>query len=163
MATVTSPFWPEEGSFLASAFPSFSHVTSGNFPADALVFDGTNNQAAFFRFVATSYGSGNLTLTIYWYADTATSGDCVWESALACITPGDAQSVETKAFATANTTTTTTTSTADGLNTTVITITNLDSIAAGDLAWLRIRRLSAGNTMGGNAMFLGATLAYSDV
>ncbi|MCZ2076465.1 MAG: hypothetical protein LC130_15875, partial [Bryobacterales bacterium] len=91
---------PEEAQFLASAFPQYVKNNGTNFPVSGLAFDAAADEAAFWKFRAVDYTSGNLTLDLFWYADTATSGNIVWDAQIAAITPEtDTQDVETKAFA----------------------------------------------------------------
>jgi hypothetical protein len=151
--------------FLASAFPAL--VRNGtNFPAVGLAYDATNDEAAFWLVRAVSYGSGNLTVTIDWYADTASSGDVVWAVQVSAITPDtDTQDVETKAPATANTVTDTHLgTTGQRLHRASVTVSNLDSLAAGDDVWIRIARDAdnAADTMAGDAILVLAAVAYSD-
>jgi hypothetical protein len=77
---------PEEAQFLATAFPAYVKNNGSNFPVSGLAFDAASDEAAFWKFVATSYGSGNLTVRIYWYADTASSGDVIWDVSISAIT-----------------------------------------------------------------------------
>lgn len=82
-------------------------------------------------------------------------------AAVAAITPGDAQSVETKAFATADTATVAINTTAKGLTAVPITITanHLDSVASGDTVWIKILRTDT--SMTGDAIIVRGSLAYS--
>lgn len=169
MATVKIELGPEGAQFLSTNFPQL--VKNGsNFPALGLAYDATTDESAFWRFVATSYGSGNLTLDLYWYADTdTTSGHTIsWEAQIAAITADtDTQDVETKALATLNAVQDTHLgTTGQRLHKCSITISNLDSIAAGDECWLRIAR-DANDTnftdnLTGDAILVGAVLSYSD-
>lgn len=166
MATIYQQLTPEAAAFAAATFPQYSKVNGTSFPVTGLYYDAAADEAAYWKIQALSYGSGNLTLDLEWYADTATSGDVVWESALAAITPDtDSQDVETKALATVNTVTDTQLgTTAQRIQRATITISNLDSLAARDEVWLRIRRLgsSGSDTMTGDAVLTLAVLSYSD-
>lgn len=166
MATVKQMLMPEEGLPLTSNFPAYLKNNGTNFPVSALAYDAATKETAFWKLKAINYGSGNLTLTLRWYADTATSGDVIWGAQLAAITPDtDTQDVETKAFATANTVTDTHLgTTGQRLHTCAITISNLDSLAANDTVWLAIYRDAAagGDTMTGDALLVEAELSYSD-
>lgn len=166
MATITHYLDAESGQFLSSTFPQPTKNGS-NFPALGLAYDAAADEAAFWRFEAVNYGSGNLTLTLWWYADTATSGVARWGGVLAAITPtADTQDVETKALATEATVDATHLGTVgQRLHQHTITISSLDSLAAGDVVWLRIRRIGshANDTMTGDAILIGAKVAYSDV
>lgn len=166
MATVTHSFLPEEAQYLASTFPQYVKNNGTNFPVSSLAYDAAADEAAFFKFVATSYGSGNLTLTLFWYADTASSGDVVWGGAISAITPNsDSQDIETDGLATENTATDSHLgTTGQRLHSIDVTISNLDSIAAGDVVHLRIRRVGSNgsDTMSGDAQLVMATLSYSD-
>jgi hypothetical protein len=166
MATVTLNFDRPRDQFdgIGSAFPQSIAIAGSNFPVDALAFDASANEACATRFKIKNYGSGNITAIVTWCADSATSGDVVWGAAIAAITPEtDTQDISTDAFATENTVTDTHlgTTARREMNAT-ITISNLDSVAANDLVVLRIRRLSSGNTMTGDAWLLGVELQYSD-
>ena len=167
MATIYAPILqPENAAFPTSNFPTFNVTQGTNFPVSYLAYNDTADQDAFWKIPVISYGSGNLTLDIFWYADTASTNAVVWGAAIAAITPTtDSQDVETKAFATESTVTTShlgTTGQREHKST--ITISNLDSIATGDTLWIRVRRTgsSGSDTMTGDALFLMALLTYSD-
>lgn len=166
MATVTQHFFPEEAQFLASSFPAYVKNNGTNFPVSGLAYDAALEEKAYFKFKATNYGSGNLTLNLDWYADTASTNVVRWGCRIAAITPNtDSQDVETKAFATQQVTDTTHLgTTGQRLHRTSITISNLDSIAADDTAWLEISRVGthANDTMAGDAILAMASLSYSD-
>lgn len=166
MPTVTHQFFPEGALFLASTFPEYAKVNGTNFPVSSLKYDAATDESAFWKFVATNYGSGNLTLDILWYADNATSGDIVLGGSISAITPNtDSQDIETDALATENTVTDSHIgTTGQRVHLATITISNLDSIAANDLIHLRIRRVgsSGSDTMANDAHLLMAVLSYSD-
>lgn len=166
MATVYKHFAPEEAQFLASAFPQFVKNLGTNFPVAALAFDTTSVEAAFFTLVATNYSSGNLTLDVYWYADSASTGDVVWGCQIAAITPNtDSQDVETDSLATAQTVTDSHIgTTGQRVHSCSITISNLDSLTDGDVVWLRVYRdvADGADTMAGDALITHLRLSYSD-
>ncbi len=167
--TVKQIFLPEEANFLGSAFPAYLKNNGTNFPVSGLAYDATTDEAAFWKFQALNYEAGNLTLDLYWYADTATIGNVVWEVQLAAITANtDTQDIETKALATLNFVQDTHLgTTGQRVHLCTITISNLDSIAADDICWLRIARdangTNATDDMTGDAILVMAELSYSDV
>lgn len=166
MGTVKLPLDPRSFIPASTNGPQFKAVAGTNFPVASLAFDASTAEAAYIAFRASSYGSGNLTLSLRWYADTASSGDVIWGAAIAAITPDtDTQDIETKAFATANTVTDSHLgTTGQRLHTCSITISNLDSLAADDWVALKLYRDAAagGDTMTGDALFVMAELSYSD-
>lgn len=166
MATVTQLLAPEQAQFKTTAFPQFVRNQGTNFPVTGLAYDAAADEAAFWALVATRYGSGNLTLSIRWYADTASSGDVRWEAQIAAITPNtDSQDVETDGLATAQQVVDTHLgTTGQRLHEAALTISNLDSVAADDVVWLRVARTGSNgsDTMTGDAVLVLATLSYSD-
>lgn len=166
MATVYHQLLPEEAQFLATAFPQYLRTLGTNFPVPGLAYDAAADEAAFWKLAALNYGSGNLTLSIYWYADTATSGDVVWEGQLAAITANtDTQDIETKAFATlTNVTDSHLGTTGQRLHSVDLTLSNLDSLAANDYLTVRLARdaNNAADTMTGDAIVVCVVLSYSD-
>lgn len=167
MATVYQFLQPGEAQFLAANFPALTKTNGTNFPVLGLAYDATTDEAAFWRFVATNYGSGNITLTIYWYADTASSGNVVWEAQLSAITANtDSQDVETDALATLNFVQDAHLgTTGQRVHSAAITLSNLDSLAASDLCHLRVARdangTSATDDMTGDAILLGVLVSYT--
>jgi hypothetical protein len=165
MGTAYVPIKPNAAAFLATTFPQLDKVNGTNIPVPILKYDAAADEAAFWRFVATGYSTGNLTLDIWWYADTATANDVVWGGAIAAITANtDSQDIETDALATENTVTDTHLgTTGQRLHLCTITISNLDSIAADDEVVLRIRRVGANgsDTMTGDACLVQARLSYT--
>jgi hypothetical protein len=147
--------------------PAAPVITQGtNFPVPGLAFDATTQETVFWVLRAANYGSGNLTLALDWYADTASANGIVFGASIAAITPDtDTQDIETKAFATENTGSDSHLgTTGQRLHRFTITISNLDSLAADDYIALRVRRVpaDASDTMTGDAILVGAQLSYSD-
>jgi hypothetical protein len=166
MATVKWLFKPQDAQFLSSAFPQYVKANGTSFPVTGLYFDAATQENAHFEFKAQNYGSGNLTLNIEWYADTASTNAVVWGAQIACVTPEtDTQDIETKAFATAQTVTDTHLgTTGQRIHRCTLTITNLDSIAADDQVYLKFYRdaASGSDTMTGDAILKELELTYSD-
>lgn len=166
MANVRLDLDPETAVYLAATFPQYDKFNGTNFPVSGLRYDAAADEAAFWKIDAALYGSGNITCDILWQADNATSGNIVWETAIAAITPDtDSQDATTKAFATAqNVTDSHLGTTGKRIMIATITITNLDSITASDIVWVRIKRLGSNgsDTMANDAWLLQARLTYSD-
>lgn len=166
MATVTQQLDPSAGQFLSAAFPAFVRA-GASFPVVGLAYDAATNEAASWLIRAVNYGTGGVTVHVDWYADAATAGDVVWQAQLAAITPdADTQDVETKALAILNTVTDTHLGTVgQRLHRAIVTVSNLDSLAADDDVWVRIARdaNNAADTMAGDAVLAMATVSYSDV
>ena len=114
--------------------------------------DGATNEAAIFNGIipeAASLGSG-LKVRIIWTATTATSGATEWGVQFEKLSTD----IDSDSFDTAATQTTTTNGTSGVPNTTEITITTIDSLAAGDGFRLKIYRDSSdatNDTMTGDA------------
>lgn len=165
MATVYQQLDVGVAQFLSTAFPALVK-TGSNFPVSGLAYDAAAVEAAHFYIHATSYGSGNVTVNLHWYADTATSGDVVWGVQLAAITPNtDTQDITTKTYATANTATDTHLGTVGKrLHDIDVVVSNLDSLAADDALSIRIFRdaTNVGDTMTGDAVLTSVVVSYSD-
>lgn len=165
MGTAYVTLKPNAAAFLGSTFPQRLNTLGTNIPVPGLAYDAAADEAAFWRFIATGYASGNISADIYWEADNATSGDVVWGAAIACITPNtDSQDIETDSLATENTVTDTHLgTTGQRLHLCTITISNLDSIADGDEVAIRIRRVgsSGSDTMSNDAILVAVRLSYT--
>lgn len=166
MATITQVFEPGDAHFPTSNPPAPVLIQGTNYPVAGLAFDASTQETCYFAFSAAEYGSGNITVTITWYADTASSGGVVFGCSLAAITPNsDSQDIETKAFATENTASDSHIgTTAQRLHSFDVTINNLDSVAADDYVILRLRRVpaDASDTMTGDAIVARVVVSYSD-
>lgn len=165
MPTAYVELIPEAASYPATNAPAFAARAGTNFPVTSLAFDATTSETCYFRFTGVGYASGNLTIRVRWYADTATSGAVVWGLSLAAITPDvDSQDIETKAFATEQTVAETHLgTTGQRLHEAVLTLTNLDSLAPMDDMTLRLARkpADAGDTMTGDAQVVSVIVEYA--
>lgn len=166
MATIKIALDPRQFIPATSAGAAFKAIAGSAFPVVCLAFDASTEETVYTAFKASNYGSGNLTLDLQWYADTASSGDVIWGAAIAAITANsDTQDIETKTFATATTVTDTHLgTTGQRLHSCAITISNLDSIAADDYVAIKLYRDAdaGGDTMTGDALLVMAELSYSD-
>jgi hypothetical protein len=165
MADVYVELHPEEAQFLASSFPAYIKNHGSNFPVSWLAYDAAATETAYWDLTAFAFGDTDITCHLIWGAASATSGVVRWEVAVAAITPEtDTQDVETKAFATAHTVDDTHLgTTAKRLMQAAVTITNIDSLAAGDELWLKVARIggNAADTMTGDAWLRKVRLTYT--
>lgn len=122
--------------------PNYTRVLGTNSPVMGLAFDPSTDEGCFWAFQISGYTSGNLTLLIPWYADSASSGNVVWEARIQAITADtDTQDVETDGFASSNYVQDTHLgTTGQRLHQATITISNLDSLADGDWVRIELRR-----------------------
>lgn len=166
MATTKQAFSPRDALYPATNYASHKNVQGTNFPVESLSFATDIEQAVYFQFPVVAYGSGNITVRIQWYADTATTGGVVFGCSLAAITPNtDTQDVETDAFATETTGSDTHLgTTGQRLHEMTVTVSNLDGVASGDTAWLKLARkvANASDTMAGFCFVTGIQVEYSD-
>jgi hypothetical protein len=142
-----SRFTPRENQPPATDFATLDTRNS----IAVLDFDDTTNENAIFLNViseAALLGSG-LKILLIWTATTATTGNCVWQTALEKMTTD----IDTDSFDTAASLTATTNATSGVPNYTEITLTTIDSIVSGDGFRLKVTRnaTSASDTMIGDA------------
>ena len=167
MATIKQHLEARDGEYRSStAFPALVKAEGTNAPVSGLAFDASTEEAIFFRTRAVNYGTGNWTVIVGWYADSASSGGVTWGVSIAAITPNtDSQDIETKAFATETTFSDTHLgTTGQRAHDAVGTISNLDSVAADDVVVIKLARkpADAGDTMSGDAIVTMIDLSYSD-
>ncbi len=159
--------WPATaGDVRTSAFPQLVKANGTNIPVGGYAFDAATEEDLWFSFTAYGYTSGDVSVDLRWYADTASSGDVVWGAALSAITPNaDTTDVETDALATAATATDTHLgTTGQRLHEVTVTITSLESLAANDDVRLRVYRDAdaGGDTMAGDAILTRVVVRYSE-
>jgi hypothetical protein len=166
VATVVQQFDVGAAQFLATSAPALVKTNGTNFPVWGLAYDAAAAENAYWMTRAVTYGSGNVTVDLDWYADTATSGVVRWGVQIAAVTPDtDTQDIETKALATAQTADDTHLgTTGQRLHRAVVTVSNLDSLAANDDVWVKVYRDAANvaDTLAGDAILVGVTVSYSD-
>ncbi|MEV0619607.1 hypothetical protein AB0I81_40255 [Nonomuraea sp. NPDC050404] len=137
--------YPDEASVLASNIAVLKKFPGSVSPASWLAFNDSATRDAFWSLSATDYTSGNVTVTILWGADTATSGTVRWQAAIAAVTPEtDATDPSAKSYGTAVTVDDAHLgTTARRLMRATLTLSgsSLDSLAQGDEVWLKISRV----------------------
>lgn len=128
-----------------------------------LEFDAaTAEDAIFTGILPRNYAGGGVTIEIHWAADTAITGDVVWETAFERIGEGS-QDIDADGFATGNTVTATAPGTSGFVDKAPRAHTDgaqMDSVAVGEAFRLRVRRLAAdaGDTMAGDAQLVGVEI-----
>ncbi|MEU1883415.1 hypothetical protein ABZ470_39430 [Streptosporangium sp. NPDC020072] len=158
---------PEGAQPRSTAFPAFVKANGSAFAVSGLAFDAATAERTVWKLEPFNYSSGDLSVDVVWYADTATSGAVRWEVFLAAITPGvDTDSVETKAMSTGVTAVASHLGgTGKRLHKTTVTLPPalLDSMAAGDEVWLRLGRDAADSTdtMTGDVVVTSVRLTYT--
>lgn len=129
-----------------------------------LLFDPSSDESADFQFVMPFTYNANQTLTcILLWTSTVASNNVVWNASLMATTAADAADLETDSFDTVNAATTAANATIGRVSTTSITMTNKDSVAAGDICTLRITRDAdnASDTNTGDAELAGIILEWN--
>lgn len=164
MGTVVQTFEPLAGYNTGSVIAELYVPSSGPTltPGWAFTAPGTNLEICF-PSQAINYGGGNATIQIDWYCLAATSGTATWNAKVIAVTPGDAESVEASDNATSTTSSATTTNaTAGGLNRTTISVSALDSMAAGDKIWIKLQRDTADTSIAQTIYLTEMILSYGD-
>jgi len=131
-------FLPHASEFPSSNFPELSQ--SNRRPV--LAFDAATDETCYWTFVAPQGITTPLTAVVSYIMASATSGKVDFEGSIEAVTDGDATDLDAgDSFDTANTITAPTVpGTAGYLDQFSITLTNADSIAAGDLCRLALMR-----------------------
>jgi hypothetical protein len=130
-----------------------------------LCFDASSEEWCTWQFrMPADYASAPVA-KIAWKATSATSGGVVWDVRVSATTPGDTQDVDAQDFDSANTATGTAPATAGYLVETSVTLTNADSVAAGDFVVIRVARAAANgsDTATGDAELVAVGLTYTTV
>ena len=166
MATVKIPIDITQAVPATTNGPQFGVSANGT---RYLAFDGgsTDETCVFPYIIAQNYGSGNLTLNVFWTAATATTGNVVWGCQIAAQTPNtDSEAADSYTLATAQTVQDAHLgTTATRVHQCAITISNLDSLAADDrivLSFYRDASDTVNDDMAGDAWLLALELTYSD-
>jgi len=169
MATVTQWLDPVGArAFTTVNPPEWVQANGTNYPLDGYAFDGAGAsvEAIYFEVPAPNYGASNPSVTVLVdFYTSATTNATVFQGALSVTTPGDAQSLLTDTFATANAAgAVTSNSTANGHNRATITITNLDSLTANDRLAFKLFRdpANGGDSNTADAIVFGVWFQYPD-
>jgi hypothetical protein len=128
-----------------------------------LAYDASTEEWVTFQFrMPADYASAPAAV-VQWKAASATSGAVVWDVRVAAVTTGDSTDVDAKGFGAANTATGTAPATAGYLVDTSVTLTNADSVAAGDFVVIRVARAAANgsDTATGDAELVQVALTYT--
>lgn len=127
-------------------------------------FDSATDEHLHFSFrVPADYASGG-DVKLLWMTNTASANNVVWGARIGAVTPADADTPVEHAAAAASTTTTAGNATeARRLIETSITLANLDSLAAGDLATLIVYRDAdnAADTLAADAELINVAFQYT--
>lgn len=157
---------PPDGSATNAAPATQRAKSSASAPAPyflQLNFDASTEEWACWQFrMPADYASGPV-LKVQYKMTSATTGNVIWVGQIAAVSDGDATDADAKAFAATNSATVTVPGTAGHIDEASITMTNADSVAAGDFVVVRIARDAdaAGDTATGDAEFIGAALTYT--
>lgn len=159
MATTRAVLTPFSAEFPSSNFPGLTTVNA----RPVLAFDAATQETAYWTLVAPQGLSGTMTAVISYMMASATSGNIEFEVAVEAITDGDATDLDaTASFDTVNSSgAITVPGTAGYPDQVSVTLTNADSIAAGDLVRISISRDAddaTNDTAAGDLYFLVAEL-----
>jgi len=149
---------PHGAEFPSSNFPQLTQINQ----RPVLAFDAATDETAYWTDVAPQGLTGTITLLIYYVMASATSGNVIFQAQLEAVTDGDATDLDaTTSFDTANSSATTAVpGTAGYIDVVSITMTNADSLAAGDYYRISVNRdaNNASDTASGDAYVLAIEL-----
>lgn len=150
-----------------NAAPAMQRVkSSATAPAPyflQLAFDASTEEWVSYAFQMPADYASAPAAKIHYKMASATSGDVVWVVQIAAVSDGDAADVDAKAFGTANSATVTVPGTAGYIDVASITLTNADSVAAGDFVVVRVARDAdaGGDTATGDAELVMCAIQYT--
>ena len=157
MARTVAVFTPESAAFPSSNPAELGQDTQNRF---FLAFDASTDETCYWTFVPLQGLTGTKTAVVTYRAASATSGTFLPVVAIEAITDGDALDTDAASgFATDNTPSAVTVpATAGHIDQVTVTLTNDDSIAAGDLCRLRLFRDISGDSATGDIQVLAVEL-----
>jgi hypothetical protein len=129
-----------------------------------LLFDAAATEQCMWAFRMPADYSSAPVLKVQYKMASATTAEVVIEGRVAAVTDGDAQDVDANGFGTANASAATTVpGTAGHLDEISLTLTNNDSLAAGDFTIVYLARLGAdaGDDAAGDMEVIAVTLEYT--
>lgn len=142
-------------STIALFLPESANLPATNMPAPGvdgqlrpyLAFDAATDESCDWTFIAPQGVTGTITAVVTYRMASATSGSVRAQAALEAITDGDTTDTDAaSSFDTANSAGATVPGTAGYIDQLSITMTNADSMAAGDLCRLRFNRDADGTS-----------------
>lgn len=138
MATTRAVLTPFSAEFPSSNFPGLTTINA----RPVLAFDAATQETAYWTLVAPQGLSGTMTAVISYMMASATSGNIEFEVAVEAVTDADATDLDaTTSFDTVNASgATAVPGTAGYIDQVSITLTNQDSVAAGDLLRISVSR-----------------------
>lgn len=172
MTTATIPL-PLEGWLTPDASDSSNYPPGYNVIKDSatapapytscFLFDDSRREGILLQFRMPDNYSSSPVLVLQYSMVSATSGSVVCGGRFAAITSGDAQDVDTKAFATEDTASNAVPATAGYLKEFSITMSDNDSLAAGDFLRIGVYRLGAdgSDTATGDMELRSVSLQYT--
>lgn len=136
-------FTPTSAEFPTSGFASPSVINE----RPVLAFDATTDENIYWTDIAPAGLSGAITVVVSYIMASATTGAVRFQAAIEAITDGDATDLDaTTSFDTDNSNGATVPGTAGHIDQLSITMTNADSLAAGDYYRVRLRRDADGTS-----------------
>ena len=137
MATTRFVLTPESAHFPASNYPALSQINR----RPVLLFDASVDETAYWTVIAPQGLTNALSAKIHYACANATSGTAAWQVSVEAVSDGDATDLDAgTSFDTANQGTGTVPGTNGYIDVISVTLTNADSIAAGDYVRFAINR-----------------------
>lgn len=136
-------FYPYAAEFPTSNFPELRQIND----RPVLAFDAATDETTRWTFIAPQGLTGTITLIVTYIMASATTGAVRFQGQLEAVTDGDATDLDaTTSFDTANSAGATVPGTAGHIDQLSLTLTNADSIAAGDYVRLSLNRDADGTS-----------------
>jgi hypothetical protein len=145
MTTTRAILTPNSAEFPSSNFPALTIINA----RPVLAFDAAVDETCYWTFIAPQGFTGTPTLIISYFMASATSGAIGLQAALEAITDGDTVDLDaaTSFDSVNNSASTTVPGTAGYIDQISITLTNADSIAAGDYVRVALNRDADGSAI----------------
>jgi hypothetical protein len=165
------PFTPGSAIFpdgsANNLFPALQRVkSSAGAPGlyfQQLNFDATNEEWCTFQTIWPADYTGSPVAKVTYKMASATSNGVAWDVRIGATSDGDSQDQDAQDFGSSNVNSGTVPGTAGHIDVISVTLTNADSVAAGDFVVVRLARATGngGDTATGDAEFLGLSIEYS--
>jgi len=138
MATTRLALTPESAHYPSTNYPAFSTVNN----RPVLAFDATTSETCYWTIVAPQGLTGALSAVIHVFGNAAGTNGVAFDVAVEAVTPGDALDLDSATgFDTVNASGTIAMIATQGYQTSgTVTLTNADSVAAGDYVRISLAR-----------------------